>query len=885
MINFYEPLDLLSESDVEQKFVYKFLTNPEPAGLGYSDAHIHTKVNIRKITIDKGKKSALYYPDYAIIVNGIPAVIIEAKTPGESIGEAYRQARLYATEVNASYPQNLNPCQRIIVTDGINISAGHWDSNEILISVDSDQFNSINPEFANLIDFVSKKSITKLTQSLLKKIKKTAQYVKPVQMLGGSAIAKETLGENSFGSNISIEYKYLFNPDSISDREAIIQNAYVTSKRKQSHVAPIDKIVRAAIPEHILNARSLENTASPAILTDQLMDTSKIANEICLLIGSVGSGKSTFTDFLRLKALPKEVSSSTEWINLNLNKAPLTRGLIYDWVITNTIENIKRINKRIDFDDIKTLKLIYSKELRIVKKGKAALYPENSDKYIDIIFKEIDRLQDDKIATLNGIINYVYTQKRKLLVIVLDNCDKRNRDDQLLMFEVASWIKNTFCTMIFLPIRDTTYDQFREQPPLDTVIKDLVFRIDPPLLEKVIYKRLNYVVREIKSSNKEFKYYLPNNMSVTCNGDEVIKYLKSMISSLFQDPLFKRIITGIAGRNIRKGLEIILDFCKSGYIDESEILKVRQSSGNYRLPSHLISKILFKGKRKYYSDDESYIKNLFHSDAADDLPDPFVRISILNWLKVKSNEYGPNRTRGFHKVSALIKNLQAYGHSEVSIFSEITKLSQSSCITSESQSDDLDYEDLVSLSSAGFIQLDLLKNITYLSAVSEDTLFRENQPARLIADNLIGKGSFKADSKQTQISNSQTLIDYMIDYRAAYFIGAAKLLDGESLVKDYDFSNIKEYIDRTADNDDKYSNIQRLEKEYPSGFKTKAQIVSIQSYGFFVEFGLHATGLLHKSNFNTSDEFELFEEGDEINIEIIKFNHEHKKFDIKLAEE
>src|SRR3970282_2974173 len=106
-----------------------------------------------------------------------------------------------------------------------------------------------------------------------------------------------------------------------------------------------------------------------------------------------------------------------------------------------------------------------------------------------------------------------------------------------------------------------------------------------------------------------------------------------MVSSLFQDQLFRRIITGLAGRNIRKGLEILLDFCKSGHIGADEILKIRTSHGEHKLPNHMISKILLKGKRKYYSDRESNLKNLFDSDSEDSLPDPFVRIAILQWLK------------------------------------------------------------------------------------------------------------------------------------------------------------------------------------------------------------------------------------------------------------
>ena len=202
--------------------------------------------------------------------------------------------------------------------------------------------------------------------------------------------------------------------------------------------------------------------------------------------------------------------------------------------------------------------------------------------------------QDDAKYTLQCLISYLYSKHDKLLIIVLDNCDKRNRDDQLLMFEVTTWLKDTFNCMIFLPLRDTTYDQYYSEPPLDTVIKDLVFRIDPPLLKKVVYARLNYAIREIEKNDEEFSYYLSNNARVICSRGEVGVYLKCIVASLFQDNLFKRIITGLAGRNIRKGLEILLNFCTSGHISDDELFRIKQSSGEYTLPPHLVARILIE---------------------------------------------------------------------------------------------------------------------------------------------------------------------------------------------------------------------------------------------------------------------------------------------------
>lgn len=883
MSTLYKEMSLTTESDVEQKFIYKLLTDPPPVGLGYREGDLLTKPDIRKLSIDKGTHKKIYYPDYAVVCDGLPLLIVEAKAPGSDLNEALREARLYATEINASYARNINPCGRIIATDGITLLGAFWDQSEPVVRLVREDLTAISENLALLVEFASHKTLKEIAASILTSVRTRAVYVRPVQMLGGKAIANETVGDNSFGTNVSIEYKYLFNPDSSKDREAIVKNAYVSSKRKQAHVPAIDRLIRSAVPRPSIDARPIADSSVPLEVIDAIASAGRVSNEICLLIGSVGSGKSTFTDFLRYEALPEAVAHATHWINLNLNKAPLSRELIYNWTVSQAISEIERLHPKTDFQHINTLRKIYEKELSAVEKGKAALYPKDSEKYVDVIFAEIDRLQKDLIATMLGMMNFLYKTSGMLLVIVLDNCDKRNREDQLLMFQVATWLKNTFPCMIFLPLRDTTYDQYRNEPPLDTVIKDLVFRIDPPLLERVIYARLNYALREIDVQQQRFTYILPNGMKVECARSEVGDYLRSIVSSLFQDQLFKRIITGLAGRNIRKGLEILLDFCKSGHIGTDEILRIRASNGEHQLPSHLISKILLKGKRKYYSDTDSHIKNMFFSDDSDPLPDPFVRAALLQWLKKHWRVIGPNRTMGFHKVKELGSALQAAGHEEDRIMKELVSLTTAGCIVSEAQTNELMPEDLVSIAPAGHIHLDLLKNINYLSSISEDVLYRENQVARAIADNIIGRGKFRVDSRQSALSNSMLMMNYLASYRSKFSLGEVKILavDMEELVP---LKELHDYVVQANENDELLRSMSRMEADFPVGEQVQGQIVSIQVYGVFVEFGLNGSGLAHKSNYgHLSHEItDSFEAGDWVTVEILGYNAQHRKFDLKL---
>ena len=133
--------DLHNESDVEQKFIYHFLSMDPPMGLGFSSEEILTKANLRKITIGKGNSKKIYYPDYVVSIRGVPVFVLEAKKPEENLETAYSEARLYASEINSQFRHNLNVCGLILVSNGNETWAGYSDTNEPFIKVTFNEFD------------------------------------------------------------------------------------------------------------------------------------------------------------------------------------------------------------------------------------------------------------------------------------------------------------------------------------------------------------------------------------------------------------------------------------------------------------------------------------------------------------------------------------------------------------------------------------------------------------------------------------------------------------------------------------------------------------------------------------------------------------------------
>lgn len=868
---------LQTESDVEQKIIWPLLTKAEPLGLGYSKTDIQTKVNLRKLEIDKGAKSQLYYPDYLLSLQGIPQIVVEAKKPNEDLNEAFRQASLYASEINRLFESGINPCKYIIACDGTKLVAGTWDEAKFKFEIETKNWEPSDKGFSFFLQQFSLSNLNKVATETKNAIRRNIQFRKPLYMVGGSSIQNKQ-SVNTFGETISIEYQHLFNPNSEEEKTNIVQNAYVKVYKHESHLSPIQRIIKKKLHPSFQDTTEIEDNTNPKEISSKLKKAYKYNNKVLLLVGSVGSGKSTFITYLKEVGISEEISNKLFWACLDLNNAPVSREEIYKWIKKNLILQIREHYNNIDFDSYEMLTKLYSEELNKFEKLAGALLSKESEKFKSELYDKIKTLQGDADITLSSCIKEIINADRKELIIVLDNCDKRNLEEQLLMFEVANWLKDTIKSIVFLPLRDTTYDHFRNEKPLDTVIKDLTFRITPASLEKVIYTRIKYAARLSKNNTARI-YYLKNNIKVKYPAEDELYYLKSVLSSLFQNNFFKKLLVGLAGSDLRKGIEIFTDFIKSGHITDTEILKIKQAKGDYKLSNHIVSKVFLRGNRVYYNDESSKIKNLFYCDPSDSIPNPFTRLSILKWLYANYRIKGPSGIPGFHSSEKIISYLNCLGHDKIRVEKEILSLIRKKLINSETQdSNKIKAEELIAITTAGIIHLEILWNLDYLSACSEDTWFDNIDLANKIAKNMAGEGRLSHLSTQNVLMHSEEFLKYLKDYFDRHYKVYYSFINDGFNLNPMDFDKFNSVISNA-----KTRLISDPEKEIEPGTQKKCKIVNIKYYGIVVEIedAIHS-GFLKASEINDPDFESNFYLDQIIDLAVERYNPIHRKYEMRI---
>lgn len=839
----YVAAGLENEGDVELKLLIPLLTRPSPIGLGLPLSYVQAKSNIRRFLIGKGSDQKLYFPDFLIVVAGIPLAVIEAKGPGEDVAEGLRQARLYAAELNAIFPSGTNPVQYILAANDSKLLLARWDQSAAILDTDWSMIGSYTKQYVALENAIGRQSV----ESQFARFSDTQPgptLIKPRRLLGGSSVQNEEIGTNTFGASIAADFAHIFNPATRHDRQFIARNGYISSRRRERYIDPIDKVIRASKPPSEIHTIPIDDTSKPNEVVSQFRDLKPLEHQVLLLVGSAGSGKSTFVDYLSEVALPGEVRLATIWVRVNMNAAPVSHAEIYAWLREQIIEGCQSEYPELDFDDLTILQKIYSVEVNKWEKGIGKLYSDQITHNVKLA-EHLEDLLRNRHVTAVAHTRYCATDRRKLLVVVLDNCDKRTRDEQLLMFQAAQWVQKEFRGLVILPLREETYDTHRDKPPLDTALKDLVFRIEAPLFQSLLINRVQLALNEIgKSLPKTMSYELANGFRVEYAASDMAFYLTSIVKSIFDhDRYIRRMIVGLSARNMRRAMEIFLEFCTSGHIPEEQIFKIRSSEGKHTLPLHLVTRVLLRMNRRYFDNDYSYLKNIFAANWQDERPSYFIRLVLLRWLYKRISEFGPSREKGYFSIQTLKKDLAPLGFELKVIDREIEALLKAQCIVSEDLTvESLADETLVRIAPAGMVHLDLVGNIDYLGAVAEDTYMPEHL-ARRVADRIADP--HRHYTKRTFLSNASDLVGYFQEVRQKDSAVTGLFLDANPFWELTDLDNAIAAV-KSTDGED-VEPWKAMRKRYFSGALLFGTVVNVTSDGAFVELEPGLTSLLHRT--------------------------------------
>jgi S1 RNA binding domain len=283
--------------------------------------------------------------------------------------------------------------------------------------------------------------------------------------------------------------------------------------------------------------------------------------------------------------------------------------------------------------------------------------------------------------------------------------------------------------------------------------------------------------------------------------------------------------------------------------------------------------------RRYYDSDHSYVKNLFAIDSKDTRPSHFSRLILLRWLFGKFSQQSGTSVKGYFPISLAIEELGVYGLEPPIIRREIEYLTTAHCIITEDfREERLTDQDLIRLSPAGFVHLDLMTSVTYLAAVAEDTWFYSEEAARPVANRIRSVDThYEAD---TAIANARDLFKFLSTLRDAV-VSSTDAIFGHAIYEQLtDLSAIPSAIDGLERSLTSTPWV-GAHLRFPVKTTAVGTVVNVRDFGVFVELEPGISGLIYAKrlppNFMT---LEQFAPGERLTIEIVNVNAIKKRIEM-----
>lgn len=453
------------------------------------------------------------------------------------------------------------------------------------------------------------------------------------RLISSFSWADSRIDRNSIAAHIMPALERALYADALLSDPEQLERCFVRSEARIKY----DELLKIHIvdPKKVLNETARRvRTGQEGGPLEQLVrqDSAKYAPPVTLVIGSVGSGKSTYLKHFELvtgRARLKE--SRAHWIYIDfeaMGQSASPRRYMYEQLLSF----IDRDNGPETLDYRGTIAPAYAEEIAAMKRGIWA--PISNDK--DEVNRRItDRIEADRSAVepyVDKILAYLAT--RGSCVVVLDNIDLYEDEElETKVFSEGLALSRRVKCNVLVSLRDRTFVRHRTDSVFDAYELNKLW-IDPPPLKAVIASRLSYS-RSILSG-KSARIPMANGM--TLNVPDL---------GVFFDIVQRSILGGQAGDfvdavsdgNIRRGLTLVRNFLTSGHIQADRALRVylHEQRRNFVFPFHEVFKGTMLGQWAHFREERSECVNIFDARLGSSRL-RLLRLFLLNDLWLRAQE-------------------------------------------------------------------------------------------------------------------------------------------------------------------------------------------------------------------------------------------------------
>ncbi|MET3712635.1 GTPase SAR1 family protein [Sphingomonas trueperi] len=566
---------------------------------------------------------------------------------------------------------------------------------------------------------------------------------------------------------------------------ALSQHALLSKQMLNARYASLFPAEEASPRVEPVMAKPGKPLLTPEVLSDA------ISNRPIVLLGDVGVGKSSFLKHLMYVSAYDEFQHAL-YIYVDLGRTGALSSDLKE-VVLDQVESALLEEYNVDIFEAGFVKSVYKQEIKRFDRGiYGSLQVSNPQEYGRHLLEMLAKRQDDRASHVKAAIGFLAKEKRKQIIIALDNSDQRDSETQAEAFIIAQTMASDWRATVFVSMRPRTFYQSKRSGAL-SAYPHRVFTIAPPRIDAVVRKRLQFAL-----DVAEGRRSLESLSQIRLNLSNVAAFLQVIMHTVDNSDEVNLFLENITGGNIRLLIELIANLMGSPNMDAEAVVRVLEREGNYIIPTHDWWKVAIKGDFRYFDPSRSLSANIF-SVFSPDKKEHFLLPLILAYLDASGKH---RNSEGFVSYADLTREMQVWGFRATSIESAI-RLANNMRLVESNRRVTFDEDeaglygtlpDLWRINTVGAYHLRIwCTTFPYLEAIAVDIPLFDEELFDSLAEH------YRSGALRDRFERAAAVRDYLTEIwlsssiSAEYFSWEAACAVGEST-----FARVQRFLDRAT---------------------------------------------------------------------------------------
>lgn len=559
---------------------------------------------------------------------------------------------------------------------------------------------------------------------------------------------------NNIADHITPALNKAFYDAALLNDPSALEWCFVKTEARTKFDATLGVYLADPKPQNITPAKRIKKS-QPHLHIEGIVQggTSTFAPPVTLIIGSVGSGKSTYLKHFELIAGRELISQEkVHWIYIDFEQMGRTgnpRAFLY-----NTLRDyISKSHTNTPTDFKTAIEPAYREEIAGLARGPFALIASDKDRFnqvvTDVIAKDYQQVEPyvDKV--------FKYITKKNVCIVILDNIDLYEDDnlETTVFSEGLALSKRVHCNVI-VSIRDKTFVRHRNSSAFDAFELRKLW-LDPPPFKSVLSKRLSLSKRILERRQA----HIETGSGLRLNVPDL---------SVFFDIVQKSVMSGESGEfieamadeNIRKGITLISNFLTSGHIQADKAVgNYLKGDEGYEFPFHETYKGTILGQWKYFKEDRAECLNMFDSKLGSKSL-RLIRLYVLRYLLLNAQDENEVEV----PVSECIKLFSKAGASTEQILRCLNDLARNGLLRNITAEDTNQNSTIAITRRGGYITKFLTRKFVYIEECMYDTAIEDSRVWQELTSLTVEIETAAKRGAPTQMPLRKKRIEVFLDY-------------------------------------------------------------------------------------------------------------------------